>query len=258
MHPSPSGKRRPINPRLLARVLGKGLRHPARALKGLLLRRTLARQGESQALQTLLAFLADTFAVDSQALYAEYLQAEIVDWCRQRRAELARLAGPYRFGSSGEFAGAALYLLVRAIRPRRVVETGVLYGASSAYLLAALARNGTGDLYSIDQGNAPHEPPNDFFVPPQLRERWHLRLGESQRELPALLADLGQIDHMLWEYETAWRALSPQGVLSSDDVHLLLSLRTPFRRHPFAVFCAQHHPRWVAVHNFGVAVGCAE
>jgi predicted O-methyltransferase YrrM len=268
MYTSPSGKRLPLDSRLLARVLGKGLRHPDRALKRLLLRRTLAWQEEFQALQTLLAFLADTFAVDSQALYAEYLQSEIAAWCRERRVALARLSVPYRFGSSGEFGGAALYLLVRAAQPQRVVETGVLYGASSAYLLAALAHNGTGELYSIDPGNAPHEPPNDFFVPPHLQERWHLRIGESQHALLDLLDDVGPIDlfhhdslhtfeHMLWEYETAWRALAPQGVLSSDDVHLLLSLRTPFRRNPFQVFCEHHHLRWIAVHNFGMAVRCA-
>jgi predicted O-methyltransferase YrrM len=229
------------------------------------LRRTLARQDESRAWQILLAFLADTFAVDSQALYAEYLESEIAHWCRQRRAELVCLSAPYRFGSIGEFGGAALYLLVRAVQPRRVVETGVLYGASSAYLLAALDRNGRGELHSIDLGNALHEPPNDFFVPPHLRKRWHLSLGESRHELPGLLEDLGQIDlfhhdslhtfeHMMWEYEMALRYLSPQGVLSSDDVHLVLSLRTPFRRNPFRVFCDQHHLRWVAVRNFGVAV----
>jgi predicted O-methyltransferase YrrM len=54
--------------------------------------------------------------------------------------------GPYRHGTTGECGCEALYLLVRAARPRTVVKTGVLYGASSAHILAALARNGEGQL----------------------------------------------------------------------------------------------------------------
>ncbi len=48
--------------------------------------------------------------------------------------------------------GALLYLLVRALRPRRVVETGVRPGYSTAWLLAGLDANGTGELVSLGPG----------------------------------------------------------------------------------------------------------
>src|SRR5207247_1075041 len=43
-----------------------------------------------------------------------------------------------------------LYIVVRASSPSIVVETGVLYGHSSAAILAALEDNGKGRLISVD------------------------------------------------------------------------------------------------------------
>ena len=146
-----------------------------------------------------------------------------------------------------------------------VVETGVCYGASSAYILEALEANGKGKLYSIDLGNTKDEPPNDFFVPPRLLNRWKLCVGDAKQLLPPLLAKLGQIDlfhhdslhtheHMMWEYETAFGGLSPGGVISSHDVNAILTLRHPYRRNPFSVFCERHLLSAETAMNFGVAV----
>src|SRR5215468_1827986 len=43
-----------------------------------------------------------------------------------------------------------LYALVRHLRPAACLETGVYYGGNSAFMLAALDRNGAGRLVSID------------------------------------------------------------------------------------------------------------
>src|SRR5262245_22506164 len=43
-----------------------------------------------------------------------------------------------------------LYLLTRAFRPEVFVETGVLNGFSSAFILLAMEHNHAGTLYSID------------------------------------------------------------------------------------------------------------
>ena len=43
-----------------------------------------------------------------------------------------------------------LYLLVRSLRPERIVETGVWYGWSSRAILTALHANARGQLTSID------------------------------------------------------------------------------------------------------------
>ena len=83
----------------------------------------------------------------------------------RRSAKLKNFPGPYRLGATPPFDCETIYLLVRSLKPETVVETGVCYGASSAYILQALKDNGRGVLYSIDLGNPPDEPPSDYFVP---------------------------------------------------------------------------------------------
>jgi hypothetical protein len=49
--------------------------------------------------------------------------------------------------------GPELYVAVRTLQPRVVVETGVASGWSSAHILRALEANGAGVLHSIDLPN---------------------------------------------------------------------------------------------------------
>jgi predicted O-methyltransferase YrrM len=248
----------------VTRMAAKCIRYPDRAVKGALEVIRLRRLDPDRERQKLFAFLRDVFGVDPMKIQDEFDRSGFADWSRARREELANYSGPYRFGSTPEVDCESLYYLVRALRPRIVVETGVCYGASSSYILEALAANGKGELYSIDLGNTEDEPPHDFFVPRRLWSRWHLCIGDSQELLPSLLRQLGEIDlfhhdslhtyeHMMWEYETAFPWLSPDGVLSSHDVSAILSLRRPFRPNPFAVFCERHHLRAETAVNFGLA-----
>jgi predicted O-methyltransferase YrrM len=211
-----------------------------------------------------LAWLGHEFQADAGALDAEYEDGAF------RRDYLARLAGlhaaigPQRIGTSDEWCLRALYLLVRAARPRVVVETGVLYGASSAHLLAALDANGEGELYSIDLAHAADEPPADHLVPERLANRWTLVEGDSRRELPLLLRRLRQVDlfhhdslhtfeHMTWEYQTALPCLARHGVLSSHDVLWGHSLRRILRRNAFPLFLERNALRWQTFQNNGFA-----
>jgi hypothetical protein len=209
-------------------------------------------------------FLRDVFGVDAAAIRGELVESGFADWTRKRHAELTNHRGPYRFASTPDVDCEALYCLVRAMRPETVVETGVCYGASSSYILQALAANDTGKLYSIDLGNGPGEPPSDYFVPSALRTRWELRIGDSRELLPVLLRDLGGVDlfhhdslhtyeHMTWEYETAFPWIVRGGILSSHDVKIVLSLRHPLRRDPFSVFCEKRQLRTVTTFNVGFA-----
>ncbi|MFQ5761989.1 MAG: class I SAM-dependent methyltransferase [Candidatus Bathyarchaeia archaeon] len=136
------------------------------------------------------------------------------------------------------------YGLARLARPNVVVETGVWYGASTAFILEALENNGKGELYSIDLPNTRYRTDNGslivdgvgmpentgVLVPPNLRHRWHLILGKSQEKLTPLLKSLGEIDvfihdgehtydAMMFEFQTAFEFLRCGGVLISDDVH---------------------------------------
>lgn len=247
------------------RMIGKALRHPLRAVLRLVLRARLARTRVEEERARLHTFLSQHFGVGGAALAAEFAHSDFLRWFRERRAALQGFAGPIRLGTTSEFGCEALYLLVRAARPQVVVDTGVLYGASSAHILAALSRNGVGKLYSIDIGRDPREPPHEFFVPDKLRQHWELIIGDSRSELPSLLSrcpvidmfhhdSLHTFDHMTWEFETAFPHLSPEGVLSSDDILAPLSLLGIFRQNAFPAFCERRQISYATFHNLGVAL----
>lgn len=125
----------------------------------------------------------------------------------------------------------AQYVLVRAVEPDVVVETGVANGVSSAYILLALERNARGHLYSVDIGEGEFLPAGretGWVVPQSLRARWSLHLGDAKLLLPRLLAELGEVDifihdclhtyeHMLWEFRAAYPSLREGGFLVADD-----------------------------------------
>jgi cephalosporin hydroxylase len=140
-----------------------------------------------------------------------------------------------------------LYCLLRVLKPQILVETGVYFGGTSAFLLRALERNERGHLYSIDYlipGVQPFGHPlgQGCLVPKTLQHRWTLINGDSRVELPKLLAQQGAINfflhdslhthaHMTWEYETAWAALTPGSVLTSHDIALTNAFQKFAQRH---------------------------
>jgi hypothetical protein len=125
----------------------------------------------------------------------------------------------------------AAWSVTRHLAPAVVVETGVARGMTSAAILAALGAKGAGRLYSIDL------PPltggwaqqSGAAVAPELRSRWTYVRGSTRRRLPALLAEVSEIDvfihdslhteeTMTFEFRSAWEALRAGGVLISDDI----------------------------------------
>ncbi len=140
---------------------------------------------------------------------------------------------------------ACQYALARALGAKAIVETGVLHGLSSAFLLQGLADNAAGGkLVSIDYPSTFEAGPSnqDGFVetlPPdlgsgwivadELREYWDLRLGMSTELLAPVVAKLGAIDlfvhdsdhsydTMTFEFETIWPALRSGGILLADNI----------------------------------------
>jgi methyltransferase family protein len=138
------------------------------------------------------------------------------------------------FGSfhNGDLRLARLcYALARIIRPLSVVETGVCYGVTSAFLLKALHVNGCGVLQSIDL--PPLGKNADQFVgsliPADLRCNWKLHRGSSKALLPEVLKDVGHVGlfvhdslhtyrNMLREFETVQSCLSPTAAVVADDI----------------------------------------
>lgn len=135
-----------------------------------------------------------------------------------------------KWSATSELA-ATTYALIKILKPETVVETGVGAGVSSWTILHAMEENGTGSLVSIDlpTPNTALLPEVGYLVPQGLRARWDLRAGPSQKLLPEVLNELGQIDMFLHdsrhsysnqvrEYRAAWPFIRRCGILVSDDV----------------------------------------
>lgn len=161
-----------------------------------------------------------------------------------------------------------LYMSVRFLKPRVMVETGVFDGVSSAIILRALEANADGMLLSIDLparetivGSTncmpdttlpPHCDPG-WIVPAGLRERYRLEFGDSKELLPQLLSQYPRIDcffhdslhtyeHMYFEYATAWPHIKSHGLLLSDDI---------FWSRALARFCKETGKQYVRFDGFG-------
>ncbi len=139
---------------------------------------------------------------------------------------------PFKFAHNSDDRLSTLeYALCRALQPAIVVETGVAYGVSSSYILAALAMNERGHLHSIDFPplGADQLKYVGYLVPAELKDRWTLHLGPSQTILPSLMKELGGLDffihdslhtgsHMRMELATAHSGLRRPGLVMSDDI----------------------------------------
>jgi hypothetical protein len=129
--------------------------------------------------------------------------------------------------------GSIIYTIIRCLKPKIVIETGVANGASSTFILSALEKNNLGKLYSIDL------PSKDlllkeeigWLVPQSLRHRWGLIIGNSRIVLPKLLAELGHVDiflhdslhtleHILFELKESYNYIPKGGFLIVDDINV--------------------------------------
>ncbi len=156
---------------------------------------------------------------------------------------LAALASYARGVQTGEIRvhSHTIYVVVRVLQPKIMVETGVANGKSSALILRAMQKNGLGRLYSVDlptfEGASPdigrgtiprgHQP--GWLVPETLKPRWNLSIGDAADVLPKLQAEVPAIDiffhdslhtyeHMSFELETAKKWLRRPGAVLCDDV----------------------------------------
>lgn len=136
-----------------------------------------------------------------------------------------------------------LYFIIRKLKPKIVVETGVAAGKSTGYILQAMKDNSSGKLYSIDlpfqwyiykdqtlhlDSLPPGKTPG-YLIPEYLKKYWHLILGNTYDKLSSLLNSLGKIDiflhdsehsekNMMFEFQTSWPYIKKNGFLLSDDI----------------------------------------
>ena len=170
------------------------------------------------------------------------------------------------------FNEVSLYVIVRALRPEIVVETGGTPGKSTAFILCAMHRNGCGHLYTIDLPPAavhdtqlqmresyhealPSGVSSGWAVPDELKSRHTHLLGSSREHLPTVLNQVQTIDvflhdsdhsyeNMTWEFQTAFPALGENGLLLSDDVRA---------NDAFDDFCRMRQISSRQVYNLGAA-----
>jgi Methyltransferase domain len=197
---------------------------------------------------TLASFLGVSRA-QLRAWWVELLERDrLYDRIRAREREIESSGQPvHNPGGRADASSEVLYLIVRAVRPQVVVETGVALGYSSAFILQGLHDNGLGHLHSIDLpttdpgGHITSEGVLDRtsvpvvqtggVIPNDLRDRWSLTLAPSNPTLEAIFGQVGPADiffhdsehtreNMIWEYRTSWPHLRAGGYLLSDDVLL--------------------------------------
>lgn len=194
---------------------------------------------------------------DSQQMFDEYCEEfdkDVTELQSKRIGEFYDIVPESQatFGGMDINQARALYAMIRAEEPKIVVETGVCNGVSTLVVLMALEKNQDGELFSVDYPTFSDDPAPEFqkeqypadhtfsaipknkepgwIIPEELRDRWELRIGKSQRKLPSLLNELEEIDifihdsdHtfpcMMFEYELAWEYLHSDGILVSDDIY---------------------------------------
>jgi len=137
-----------------------------------------------------------------------------------------------------------LYIAIRVERPTVVVETGVLHGMTTLFLLRALKRNGMGRLVSVDLPSYPDTGPanrdgyvatlpagrqSGWIVPRRDYPDWELKLGSSRDVLPSVAAEAGPIEMfchdsehtvetMWFELDWAWRNTKGGGLIVCDNI----------------------------------------
>jgi predicted O-methyltransferase YrrM len=120
-----------------------------------------------------------------------------------------------------------LKMLIKEVRPKTVIETGVANGISTRQILSSFKEYQLGDskLYSFDIDYRVGTP--DLLRDPQ----FNFVVIDSQNSFLDAMKEIKSVDlfyhdsdhsyhNQMLEYETAWKILNPKnGVLISDDIN---------------------------------------
>ena len=179
-----------------------------------------------------------------------------------------------------------LYYIIRKTKPKTIVETGCWYGNSSTIILAALHKNKTGRLFTIDlpalfetggyydenpyinkelrTSSLPQGKMPGFIVPDFLKERWQLIYGPTSEELPPLLEDQREIDiflhdslhsveNMNFEFNIAYKYLKKNGILASDNIDWN-NVFNEFSENKKSFTYLAYYESELLKHNFGLII----
>lgn len=178
----------------------------------------------------------------------EFLDAlnERIVWARDTAGFRKALFGKGPVDSIDWFAFERIfiYVTIRHLQPRTLLETGVFYGGNTAFMLQAIRRNAVGRLISIDYPAAEIDPSEfrhslvgdsenlpatlqpGFLVPEHLRKQWTLKLGDSLQVIPELAESFDyylhdsehSMDFVYREMESVWRKKAGDLFCLVDDI----------------------------------------
>ena len=133
-------------------------------------------------------------------------------------------------------AGRLLYTLVRAVKPRTVIEFGMSFGISTLHLAAAVRDNGVGHVVTTEMSAAKIEAARNTFAEAGLDDVVTVLEGDALQTLPQHLdadaagqSDGGAVDFVLldgWKdlYVPVLRALEPRlargALVIADDIDM--------------------------------------
>lgn len=148
-----------------------------------------------------------------------------------------------------------LYWAVRQLNPKVIVQTGVCNGLSAAFMVLALAKNGSnGKLHAIDlphifnsadpawkvKGKVygvviPEGKKSGWLAPEFYKNHFQVLEGDAKILLPDLVKKLGNVDmfyhdsdhtydHMTFEFNTVKPYLNKSSVVIADDISWNASL----------------------------------
>ena len=175
--------------------------------------------------------LTIALGADAFAIAREPALTEIVGVVREHVETLRKSSSLDVLNSADPLLARLCYIVTRCLKPNCVVETGVSFGVSSAFILKAMSVNNAGRLISIDCPQLGKDATRDTgaAIPDSLRSRWSLHLGRSSELLPGIFREVGQVDmfihdslhteqNMRFELGAAWPVIRPGGALISDDI----------------------------------------
>lgn len=205
-----------------------------------------------------ISVLSDISGLDVGKFLDEYDNS---DFRKKYLAKVEEMKNVNRFvETASDFDCRVIYLFIRALKPKVMVETGVLYGGFTAHTLEAMTQNSQGKLYSIDfPFDAADKKFHGCLVMDEHKERWELILGDTRKELPALLKKLGKIDFfqhdsshlpsiMYFEYKTAMPFIS-NGYITSHNV-----IGSKFQENTFEKFARKNRLTYYIFRNMGLCL----
>jgi len=160
------------------------------------------------------------------------------DWDQDNKAISDLFGDNDRFGGINHGDRRALYYLIRALRPRSVLEVGTHIGASTLYIARALAGNGGGtvttvDILDVNDDNGPWRTIGLPMRPRDFAEKLECRgpidfiaqkslnfMKETEKKFDFIFLDGDHAAGTVYrEVAHALRILSPGGVVLLHDFY---------------------------------------